>query len=131
MKEECPLTKLIVTEKELDEYLLYELLKDYITIGELTGEFIFSEKYPELNSRKQIVIILLIQKARVRLGKAPKEYPDENLRPKDIVKLTGIPGGTARPVLKELKKKGLISLDEGNYFISNHSLPKIKKFLKD
>lgn len=131
MKEEHSLAKLIVTEKELDEYLLYELLKDYITIEGPTGEFIFSEKYSELKSREQIVVLLLAQRARVRLDKAPNEYPSENLRPKDIEKLTGSPGGTVRSALRELKKKSLISLDNGNYFISNHSLPKIKKFLKD
>ena len=129
MTEKSPLSKLLTKKEEVDEYLLYELLKDFIRIEEDSGELIFTKEYGKLSEKGKVLVVLLAQKARVRLRKAPKRFPKEELRPKEIEELSGVKSSTVRVSLMKLKGEGFIKPTEDGYFVPNYALPKIKTFL--
>jgi len=129
MTEESTLSKLLRKKEEGDEYLLYELLKDIIGIEKDSGELIFSKEYGKLSEKGKVLVVLLAQKARVRLGKAPKGFSKEELRPKEIAELSGVKSSTVRVSLMKLREEGLVKSTEDGYFVPNYALPKVKEFL--
>jgi len=120
-----PLEELLVSKSELDENLLKDVLKPFIKIENETGEYIFTPKFSDLTLRQKIIVILLGQKAKVRLNLTQKE----EVRPKDLEYLLGEKGNSIRPALKELRRKGLISYGKDGYFIHNALIYKAKNYL--
>lgn len=131
-KEEhkTPLEKLVVEKEEVDDYILYELLKDYVTIEKETGEIMFSEKIKELNKKQLVLLTLLAQKARARLSSTLGRTFEDGLRAKEIEKLSGIKGGTLRSILVTLhKNEKLINQRDKKYFIPTSVIPRLKEYL--
>ena len=119
------LKELLVDESELNERLLVDVLKEFVKVEKISGNLIFTEKFDRLNSRQKLIIVSLAMKAKWRL----KMVKTEKMKPKDFEVLTGLPGNTIRPALKELRKYNIFSCDKEGYWISNANLYKAKNFV--
>jgi DNA-binding transcriptional ArsR family regulator len=125
--EKSPLKELVVKEETLNEKLLAELLKTYISIEENTGELIPTESFNSLSAEGKVIIAFLYSKAKKRLNMSSTE----KLKPKDIESILGLKGNTIRPILKKLKEEGIIKLDEEGYWIPNVNLYRAKRVLEN
>lgn len=115
-----PLLKLVVDTNELDKKKLTELLEGYCGISK-EGQIRPMPNFSRLNTTSKILAVLLAKKASQVLN-----YTDTNeLSPKAIESITGIPGGTVRFKLMELRQKRLIDGEKGSYSIPNHAVLKI------
>lgn len=119
------LNKLLVKESELNEKLLVEILEEFVRLEEESGNLIFTEKFDRLNSQQKLVVVSLAMKAKHRL----KKSTTEKLKPKELEELSGLPGNTVRPALKELKTRNIFTCDTEGYWIPNANLYKAKNFI--
>ena len=124
-----PLARLVADEAAIDRELLATLLQDRIRLDLTHGSFSFLVGVRErLNNRQHVLTILLGQKA-VHLLKG--EFAD-GLRPQELETVTGIKGGTLRPLLKVLVDRRLIRQNqEKAYVVPGYALEEAAKFLNE
>src|SRR6266568_158949 len=92
-----PLSRLVVDEAAVNRELLASVLETKIRLDLGAGSFSFLPGIRErMNTRHQVLIALLAQKALHLLN----AKFNEGLRPQEIEFVTGIKGGTLRPILK-------------------------------
>ena len=125
MEGKSPLEDLLVDAGEIDEFLLRDLLKPYVQIEKQGGNLFFTADFDKLNLRQKILVVLLAQKAKFRLGYTSSE----RLPPKDLELLLGAKGGSIRPALKDLRQFGLIAGEKGEYYVPNAAIFKVKSYL--
>ncbi len=114
-----PLEELLVDADALDLFRLAEALKPYASIDRRSGRLIFSRAYASLATRQKVLVCLVGQKAAHLLGTTG----DDLLSPKEVEACTGLPGGTVRAKLAELKSDQLLVNDgRGKYRASTHRL---------
>lgn len=112
-----PLTQLVIDADELDRQKLSELLNGYCGISK-DGEIRPVTNFPSLDTTSKILAILLAQKAVHALG-----YSDsDQIPPKKIESITGLPGSTVRNRLIDLRQRRIVDSLNGNYSIPNHSV---------
>lgn len=116
---------LLIEEKGLNN-LLIKLLKPYLTIVKPAGGLIFKEKFYGLTQYGKVAIALLAQKVKAR----SQMSESEEIRPKDVARITGIPGGTIKRSLRELRGEGLIESRQGRYWVPDRVLHKFGEFLE-
>ena len=122
---ESPLKELLVKEAQLNEFLLRDLLKPFISIEESSGSLIPTENFDKLTVKQKIVVVCLAQKAKLIL----KLSSSEKLRPKEIERILNVKGSTVRPQLKRLREGGIVQSDKEGYWVPNASLYKAKNLL--
>ena len=82
----------------------------------------------DLEFKPKIGILLYLLSNKIFHIKGIKD--EEFEKPKDIESGTGIVGGTLRRCVSELlKKEKLLHSKDGKYYIPNHSLRKVEKFI--
>lgn len=81
----------------------------------------------QLNGTRVVVTALLAQKALVLLGAETTEA----LQPRELEALTGIRGGTLRPILKKLSDDGIVSRKADGYVLPNAALEDIEDLLNE
>ena len=114
-----PLEDLLVDADALDLSRLASALKPYASIDKRSGRLVFSRAYASLATRQKVLVCLLGQKASHLLGTAD----DDLLTPKQVEACTGLPGGSVRAKLAELKSDRLLENDgRGKYRASPHRL---------
>ncbi|RYJ08720.1 hypothetical protein ELS19_17135 [Halogeometricum borinquense] len=124
-EQQHTLEDLLVDEDELNEELLYNLLADYVRIGNDSGSIILQPNFKELNSREKVAVILLAQHAKVELGKSDKRW----LTPSEISQISGIKKGTVYPTARKLEEDGVAENDDGSYSIPVYNLETIKSYI--
>jgi len=129
-KNENPLAALLtdpVQNKGYTEKLLVEVLGDYLKIEKDSGEFALQPEFFDLETRKQVAILLCGQLAKKMLG-----LSDEvGLSQSEVINgLSHIPDGTVKSILNELRKMSfVVSLDKKNQ-VKQSYLERLKKWLK-
>jgi len=114
-----PLEGLLVDADAVDLERLAAALKPFAAIDTKTGRLHFHRAYECLTTRHKILTCLLGQKASHMLGRAESEL----LTPKQMEACTGLPGGTVRAKLSELKGDRLAVADaHSGYGIAPHKL---------
>jgi hypothetical protein len=114
-----PLEGLLVDADEVNLDLLASGLRPYVAIDSKTGALHFRPDYSSLQARNKVLVCLLGQKASALLGKTESEVST----PKAVEVATGLPGGTVRGKLLELKNARLITADgPGKYRVAPHQL---------
>lgn len=114
-----PLSRLVVDQAEVNRELVAELLADRVTIDTSDATFAFKRQVrKQLNGAGVVMTALLAQKALVLLG----AEVNEALRPRELEALTGIRGGTLRPILKKLSDEGMVSRKTDGYVVPNTAL---------
>jgi hypothetical protein len=115
-----PLDRLVVDEAAVDLELLASTLEGAIRIDLKQGGFAFLQGVrARLSKRQQVLIALLARKALHLLDSRHSEA----LRPQEIEALTGVKGGTLRPILKQLNDRRVIRQDESqSYYVPGYAL---------
>lgn len=116
-----PLSQLVVNTEELDRKKLTELLDGYCAISQ-DGQIRPMANFPQLDSTSKVLAIILAQKAVKALGLVETEQ----ISPSSIESISGLPGGTVRVKLMELRQQRLVDSTKGSYSIPNHSIIHIK-----
>src|SRR6266436_3535573 len=115
-----PLSRLVVDEAAVNRELLASVLETRIRLDLGAGSFSFLPGIRErMNSRHQVLIALLAQKALHLLN----SKFNEALRPQEIEFVTGIKGGTLRPILKILVDRRLARSEaDRSYTVPGYAL---------
>jgi hypothetical protein len=115
-----PLERLVVDEAAVDLELLASTLEDKVRIDLKQGGFAFLQGVrARLSNRQQVITTLLAWKA---LHLLDEQYP-EGLRPQEIENVTGVRGGTLRPILKVLSDRRIIRQDANKaYYIPGYAI---------
>lgn len=108
---ESPLKKLVVDEKALSEEALAGVLAPLASLT-TEGAVMFRPGFTGSN-RMRVLVGLLATSAAHRLGLRTAD----TLAPRELEELTGIKGGTLRPLLRGLVEKRLIAGSAGSYRI--------------
>lgn len=127
MSDQATLEDLLVDEEQLNKELLAGTVQKYAQIGKDSGDLIPNEQYNDLNSRNQVVVALLAQKARFELNLADEEW----IPPTKISELSGIKKGTVYPAVRDLVDEGIIRDDDGDYMIPSVKVEKAKEYLAE
>jgi len=114
--------ELFIEKEELNETFLKDMLSGRIRMTS-DGEVIFSKDF---DPKVKILLFLLSNKVFV----IKKIKADESESSKNIELKTGMPGGTVRRTLRELRKVSLLMQKGKNYYVPNHSLIKIKNMVE-
>lgn len=123
-----PLEDLLVDADAVDLGRPAAALKPYAAIDTKTGRLHFHPPYEGLTTRRKVLVCLLGQKASHLLGR----IDSERLSPKQLEACTGLPGGTVRAKLTELKQDRTAVVDEhGGYAIAPHQLSRAVQELLD
>ncbi|KKS96463.1 MAG: hypothetical protein UV73_C0010G0048 [Candidatus Gottesmanbacteria bacterium GW2011_GWA2_43_14] len=112
-----PLSQLIVNTEELDRKKLAELLDGYCAISK-DGQIRPISNFPQLDSTSKVLAIILAQKAAKTLGLVETDQ----ISPSSIEEISGLPGGTVRVKLMELRQQRIVDSTKGSYSIPNHSI---------
>jgi hypothetical protein len=114
-----PLESLLVDQREVDRGVLARGLAPFIRVDRENRTYAFLPGVRErLDNRRTVVASLLARKA-LRLLVA--DYT-EACPPRVLEVETGIPGGTLRPLLKDLSGKRLLIKQGDGYLVANYSL---------
>lgn len=127
-----PLGKLFVDGQAIDRELLANAIFPYVRIYLEQGnaQIAFTKEGEALTSKEKLLTYLLARKAIHLRNK--ELLASEAVSPKELEAATGIPGGTIRPVLKQLRDERLVQIDkseEGGYIARNHALNQISEML--
>lgn len=117
---------LFVDEKEVGEEILYEALSPFVRFGKESNSVIFTPEYYELGNREKVLVYLLALKAAGLLGITSA---GESVSPKEISAATGVAYNSAKPILSELAKNGLLAREGGRYSVPNHNILRIKEMM--
>ena len=112
---------LFVEKDELNETILKEILSNNVKMTS-EGDIIFQT---ELEPKLTILLYLLANKVFV----IKKLKTSEAEGPKEIHLKTGAAEGTVKRYVRELQKEGFLVGKKGKYFVPNHALLKIKKWV--
>lgn len=105
MQNEDPLSQLLLDAGEVDRGVLAAALSERIGIDSKSGRIVMLPGYSSLNARQKVLVILLAAKAASLLGVRDSEF----MATQEVISISGLPQGTVRPKLKELREAGLVS----------------------
>ena len=113
------LEDLVIDETSFDRDVLGAALLPFLRIGN-DGSLRPAEKWNALNRRNRILAVCLAVKAAYVLGKRNMEAVTAS----EVVELSGVPGGTARPTLRGLVDAQLVSQDaQRRYYVPGMAVP--------
>jgi DNA-binding transcriptional ArsR family regulator len=105
LQNEDPLSQLLLDAGEVDRGVLAAALSERIGIDSKSGRIVMLPGYSSLNARQKVLVILLAAKAASLLGVRDSEF----MATQEVISISGLPQGTVRPKLKELREAGLVS----------------------
>lgn len=119
-----PLKDLLIDVNEHTEQLIEEIVTPYARYDNVNKRIVFLHGARELNVRSRILLYLCALRGWPFVS---EEMTNEiEAKPVEIEKLTGIPGGSLRPLLKQLLDDHLIQYNDGKYSVSPIHLPQAK-----
>lgn len=125
MGEQASLDDLLVSEDQLNEAALTNIVAPYAEIGKETGVFVPTTKFDELSSDLQTAIVLLYQKAAHALN----FEENEGLTPMEISEISGLNHSTVKGAVRRLANKNIVVNDEGTYSVPAYSYNKIEEMI--
>jgi len=119
------LKKLLTDDNDINAKELFDLLSPFIRINKTSKNIIFLDATLKHSLKNKLLLFLLGKKVLFLLG----EIETDRIKPKDIIKETGISKGSVLPtlkILKEAKGSSLVSSDSVGYYITGYQVSKIK-----
>lgn len=121
------LDDVFVDEEEMNEKELASVLEGRLKVGQNEGRLFYQSNFHDLKSDHKLAIVLLGRKAAEIKG----VIEDERAGPKELTDETGMPEGTVKTALKRLRDNNLAQSDNGEYWIPNPNISKIKEELDE
>lgn len=119
------LKKLLTDDNDVNAEELYGLLSPFIKINKTSKNIIFLDSTLKHSLKNKLLLFLLGKKVLFLLG----EIETDRIKPKDIIKETGISKGSVLPtlkILKEAKGNNLVTSDNVGCYITSYQVSKIK-----
>lgn len=120
------LEDLVVDERDLNQEILRETLEPYIRIGSETGSLIPEPELADLTAEDKILVSTLAFKAMADIG----IRETERIGPKALAEAVGISEGTVYPTVRKLEDEGLLTKEDGKYWVPNHKIRRIQERLE-
>jgi len=117
-----PLLELVVDTKQINREKLAELLKGKVLLDLRSDTFLLQQEARTRSSARQVVLLSLLAEKALSLL---KEGLADALSPSELTIVTGLKGGTIRPVLKRLADEGLIVRVQQGYTVHNSAFARV------
>ena len=114
-----PLESLLVDQREVDRGVLARALAPLMRVDRENRTYAFLPGIKERLENRRVVLSSLL--ARKALALLVPDYA-EACPPRVLESETGIPGGTLRPLLKDLSGKRLVAKQGDGYLVPNFAL---------
>jgi hypothetical protein len=122
------LRDLIADKSSLDEAAIEDIVAPYLRYDIEAQELTFLSPFAGLSNKAKILVYLV----GLQGWKFVSQEPVANdARPADIEAATGIPGGSVRPVLRELSDNHILAERGGSYSVRATGLSAIKAEVAD
>ncbi|HWY14271.1 MAG TPA: hypothetical protein VNX86_03925 [Rhizomicrobium sp.] len=117
-----PLKDLVAKKSEIAESVIEGIVSKYVRYYTDTSEIGFTPDGAALSSENRVLVYLVaLMGWRYVLDKVP----EVSTKPADLETVLGIPGGTLRPLLKNLKDAHLIAPSDEGYSVREGNLEAI------
>lgn len=120
------LEDLLVSEDDLNEELLTDVLAPFAQIGDRSGAFVPTDEFHSLGALQQTAVFLLFRKAAHALDLAE----EEGARPMEIAEKSGLNHSTVKGKVRELDELGLVQNDDGAYSIPAYSYDGVRDLIE-
>jgi hypothetical protein len=126
LKVKMALKDLIADKGALDEATIERIVRPYVRYDVEAKEIHFTHAFASLSIKAKILVYLVaLQGWRFVIDEAMPA----DARPSDIESLTGIPGGSLRPVLRDLSESHQLSERGSRYCVRSTSLTAVEAAL--
>lgn len=125
MTDQDPLSSLIVDESHLAREELADTLRPYLRLGR-SGQVVIDRAFDQLTALQKVACILLGLAAAHMLDLRDRR----GATPQEIVRVSGLAGGTVRPKLSELLRDRYAVRDGHDYAIPIHAIRRITDLLR-
>ena len=120
------LRDLVAQSSVMAEEAIEKIVKDYVRYDPEAGDIAFTPEFAALGNKSKILVYLV---ALLGWSFVTEESVVTSTKPSDIDHKLGIPGGSLRPLLKDLKDRHLISTGDTGYSVRAASLAAIEREL--
>lgn len=121
------LKDLVAQSSAMAEEAIEKIVKDYVRYDPEAGEIAFTPDFAVLGNKSKVLVYLVALHGWTFVTEDQIATPT---KPGDIGQKLGIPGGTLRPLLKELKDRHLISATAAGYIVRSASFPAVERELE-
>lgn len=125
MSQQKSLDDLLVSEDDLNEELLTEVLAPYVRIGNDSGAFIPTAEFESLTSTEKVAVFLLYRKAAYELDLAD----DEGATPLEVTEASGINHNTVKTAVRDLDEENLVQNEDGEYSVPAYKYDAVREFI--
>jgi hypothetical protein len=117
------LKDLVASRQQLNEAAIEAIVKDYVRYDPEKEEIILTPAATGLPNKQKLLIYLVALEGWVYLK---PELEEASAKPSELESALGIPGGTLRPLLRDLAAARLVRSDGGAYRIVAPNLESIR-----
>ncbi len=118
------LKDLVSSRSEVHEDDIEAIINDYVRYDADVRDLILTSNASQLSNKAKILVVLVANEGWIYID---DDYSVSGIPPKKLEEITGIAGGTLRPILGNLKKQRLVSSSNEGYRIVSPNLSGIKE----